>query len=123
MSSSERDYGGEAMLLRFFFQAEDGIRDIGVTGVQDVCSSDLFAFGVARRLLEADTAGVYWFGVHALGESMDERDQLADGRARTFLPMVPPARQGRVEVAVVVPLRHQLNFAADGSVEIGRAHV
>src|SRR3712207_7179550 len=25
----------------FFFQAEDGIRDIGVTGVQDVCSSDL----------------------------------------------------------------------------------
>jgi len=25
----------------FFFQAEDGIRDIGVTGVQTVCSSDL----------------------------------------------------------------------------------
>src|SRR3712207_8771779 len=25
----------------FFFQAEDGIRDIGVTGVPDVCSSDL----------------------------------------------------------------------------------
>src|SRR3712207_8068194 len=27
----------------FFFQAEDGIRDIGVTGVQDVCSSDLIS--------------------------------------------------------------------------------
>ena len=25
----------------FFFQAEDGIRDRDVTGVQDVCSSDL----------------------------------------------------------------------------------
>ena len=25
----------------FFFQAEDGIRDIGVTGSSDVCSSDL----------------------------------------------------------------------------------
>src|ERR1041385_924765 len=25
----------------FFFQAEDGIRDVAVTGVQDVCSSDL----------------------------------------------------------------------------------
>ena len=25
----------------FFFQAEDGIRDHCVTGVQDVCSSDL----------------------------------------------------------------------------------
>src|SRR3712207_148627 len=28
----------------FFFQAEDGIRDIGVTGVSDVCSSDLTIF-------------------------------------------------------------------------------
>src|SRR5690348_17744889 len=27
----------------FFFQAEDGIRDGRVTGVQDVCSSDLHA--------------------------------------------------------------------------------
>src|ERR1035437_1351104 len=27
----------------YFFQAEDGIRDIGVTGVSDVCSSDLSA--------------------------------------------------------------------------------
>src|SRR3989449_6060668 len=26
----------------FFFQAEDGIRDVAVTGVSDVCSSDLF---------------------------------------------------------------------------------
>jgi len=25
----------------FFFQGEDGIRVIGVTGVSDVCSSDL----------------------------------------------------------------------------------
>src|SRR2546422_4326935 len=25
----------------FFFQAEDGIRDVAVTGVQTVCSSDL----------------------------------------------------------------------------------
>src|SRR5256884_1619658 len=25
----------------FFFQAEDGIRDVAVTGVPDVCSSDL----------------------------------------------------------------------------------
>src|SRR3712207_9273848 len=30
-----------SLLLFFFFQAEDGIRDIGVTGVQPVCSSDL----------------------------------------------------------------------------------
>src|SRR5437667_5117001 len=30
-----------AILFFFFFQAEDGIRDRDVTGVQDVCSSDL----------------------------------------------------------------------------------
>src|ERR1039457_7293213 len=29
-------------LFFFFFQAEDGIRDYKVTGVQDVCSSDLY---------------------------------------------------------------------------------
>src|SRR5256886_4443807 len=31
------------LLLVFFFQAEDGIRDLTVTGVSDVCSSDLDA--------------------------------------------------------------------------------
>src|SRR3712207_5816408 len=30
-----------ASFVFFFFQAEDGIRDIGVTGSSDVCSSDL----------------------------------------------------------------------------------
>ena len=33
--------------------------------------------------------GVYWFGVHALGTSADGRDLVADGRARTFIPLVP----------------------------------
>src|ERR1039457_7304819 len=31
----------EVVYSSFFFQAEDGIRDYKVTGVQDVCSSDL----------------------------------------------------------------------------------
>src|SRR2546430_14331073 len=30
------------MFIFFFFQAEDGIRDLTVTGVSDVCSSDLY---------------------------------------------------------------------------------
>src|SRR3712207_8318282 len=33
----------------FFFQAEDGIRDIGVTGGSDVCSSDLVVLARVRR--------------------------------------------------------------------------
>ena len=43
-----------------------------------------------RRCSGADEPGVYWFGVHALGTNAAGRDGVADGRARTFLPYVPP---------------------------------
>ena len=36
-----RGVRGYFLFIYFFFQAEDGIRDHCVTGVQDVCSSDL----------------------------------------------------------------------------------
>src|SRR6266511_709560 len=36
----------------FFFQAEDGIRDFHVTGVQDVCSSDLAVAELVARVAE-----------------------------------------------------------------------
>src|SRR3712207_1890654 len=38
-----RGRAGRTNPIFFFFQAEDGIRDIGVTGVQTVCSSDLLS--------------------------------------------------------------------------------
>src|SRR6267378_6916425 len=38
----------------FFFQAEDGIRDLYVTGVPDVCSSDLASSALARRCLQRE---------------------------------------------------------------------
>ena len=67
------------------------------------------------------TPGVYWFGVHALGSSdTTPSDKVADGRARTFLPVVPrrytdPNRTGTlVDTAIVVPLRAQVSHAADG---------
>jgi hypothetical protein len=75
-----------------------------------------YTFNVPRRLLGADSPGVYWFGVHALGENGQGRDETADGRARTFLPLVPPAREGQLPTALVIPLRHQLVYEADGSV-------
>jgi len=80
--------------------------------------SKSFSLTVDAALLHADTPGVYWFGVHALGQRGDEgRDELAvaDGRARTFLPMVPDGREGRESVSVVVPLRGSLEYADDGS--------
>jgi hypothetical protein len=76
-----------------------------------------FNFSIPRRLLGATAPGVYWFGVHALGEGPEGRDDNADGRARTFLPLVPEARGGQQPIAVVIPLRHQLVYADDGSLE------
>lgn len=76
-----------------------------------------FSFNVSRQLLQADSPGVYWFGVHALGEGPEGRDTNADGRARTFLPLVPEAREGGLPTTVVIPLRRQLVYTEDGSVD------
>jgi hypothetical protein len=61
--------------------------------------------------------GVYWIGVHALGTSPDGRDVVADGRARTFIPLVTEqqARRQSAEVSVVLPLRERVRRAPDGS--------
>ncbi|WGX96811.1 DUF6049 family protein [Nocardioides sp. L-11A] len=81
-----------------------------------------FALRIPQRVLRDvfanPTTGVYWFGVHALGENPDGRDTLADGRARTFLPYVEPGTSARVDTAVVVPLRGRVAHSADG--ELGR---
>ncbi len=55
--------------------------------------------------------------MHALGEGPDGRDDFTDGRARTFLPMVPESRPGRLPTAVVVPLRRQLLHTDAGAVD------
>jgi hypothetical protein len=83
-----------------------------------------FSIEVPSALLAADEPGVYWFGVHALGEGPDGREDGADGRARTFLPMVEPGRR-RVDTALVVPLRHGLPHTPDGRLRdtLGWAHV
>ncbi len=75
-----------------------------------------FSVKVPRAALHVDEAGVYWFGVHALGEGPDGRLPGADGRARTFLPLVPTTRR-QVDTALVVPLRRGASYAPDGSLE------
>ena len=54
--------------------------------------------------------GVYWIGVHALGTSPDGRDDAADGRARTFIPLLSPsmARRSSVPVSMVLQLRERV---------------
>ncbi len=83
-----------------------------------------FALSVPSRLLREEAAagapgpepGVYWFGVHALGEGPEGRDELTDGRARTFLPLLPEEVARPLPLSLVIPLRTPVSYAADGSV-------
>ena len=83
-----------------------------------------FSITVLRSQIGVDQAGVYWLGVQALGTAPDlPRDNLADGRARTFIPLVP--RTGKnpatVDTAIVVPIRENVWITPDGRVDrIGR---
>lgn len=54
--------------------------------------------------------GVYWVGVHVLGEEGSGRDTVADGRARTFMPLLPgpgsaAGQRARTRLALVVPIK------------------
>lgn len=74
-----------------------------------------YSFAIPRRRITATAPGVYWFGVHASGESTSvPRDQVADGKARTFLPLVPANQTAQVDTALVVPLRHSVSHESDG---------
>ncbi len=68
-------------------------------------------------LLITGDPGVYWIGVHALGANTDGRDLVADGRARTFVPLLTrqQSRTRSVPVSVVLPMRERARRAADGS--------
>ena len=58
--------------------------------------------------------GVYWIGVHVLGaNAAGVRDDLADGRARSFIPLVDPGAHA-VSTSLVLPLRRAVQRNADG---------
>ena len=77
-------------------------------------ASASYTVRVPADQLGADEPGVYWFGVHALGQTAAGRDSVADGRARTFLPLVPRT-DTPIDTALVLPVRHQTLHEADGS--------
>ena len=62
-----------------------------------------------------DEEGVYWIGVHALGDSPDGRDDIADGRARTFIPALPRGNAAQ-EASVILSLRSRVWFDSRGRV-------
>ena len=82
----------------------------------DPGESAQFAIRLPQSQITVSAAGVYWLGIHALGEGPELRDGSADGRARTFIPLVPRTKAS-VDTALVIPLRRQVDHAADGRVE------
>ncbi|GGU20400.1 DUF6049 family protein [Nocardioides albus] len=85
--------------------------------IPDLAPGETYSWSltVPRKLLPVTEAGVYWFGVHALGATTPK---TADGRARTFLPLVKePNKPAKAEkVSLVMPLRRSVVYDADGSV-------
>lgn len=80
-------------------------------------ASTRYRLSVTRADLRlSGETGVYWVGVHVLGADDAGRDSVADGRARTFVPLLPPAGspagvQARTRLALVVPLKARVRRA------------
>ncbi len=71
-------------------------------------SSRTFTLRIKRKdIAQVQLPGVYWIGAQALGSGPDGRDALADGRARTFIPLVP--KRATSSVSLIVPLRAHFN--------------
>ncbi|MBA2464403.1 MAG: hypothetical protein H0V42_05435, partial [Nocardioidaceae bacterium] len=74
-----------------------------------------YAVSVNRRDLDiTEEPGVYWIGVHILGAGDDGRDLVADGRARSFVPMMERDAP-RAQVAVTVPVREDVRRDTDST--------
>lgn len=71
---------------------------------------------VPRGALGFREPGVYWIGVHVLGTSPEGRLAGADGRARTFIPLMDP-RGPRATASLVVPLRAAVRRTSQGRLE------
>jgi hypothetical protein len=79
--------------------------------------SSRFTVRLPHSKISVSTPGVYWFGIHALGDGADGR--ITAGRDRTFLPFVPPAvANSRLEqTSLVLPVRAGVTRGSDGAIE------
>lgn len=75
--------------------------------------STAYSLSLPRGDLEiTGEPGAYWVGVHVLGTVDGVRDVAADGRARTFMPLMRP-RGPEAELALVVPIRGRVRHSPD----------
>ena len=89
------------------------------TEVPDLAPGEQATFELSvpvDQLVISGAPGVYWAGVHVLGSSSVGRLEGADGRARTFLPLVP-ARNDGTTLALGVQFRNHVVRAPDGTLE------
>jgi hypothetical protein len=77
--------------------------------------STVYQLSVPRRRLRFSEPGVYWIGVHVLGTNKDGRVDGADGRARTFIPLMP-RRAEAATMSLVLPLRGPVRRTTEGRV-------
>jgi hypothetical protein len=106
--------------------ATDPTQDVGprvtVPGTFDTVDvlepgeSATFSDTVPVELLQTSgQGGVYWIGIHALGDSSVPRDEVADGRARTFIPARPSGDRPQ-EAAVILSLRGRVWYDGEGKI-------
>ena len=78
-------------------------------------SSTSYTLSVPRRRLAiSGEAGVYWLGVHVLGASDLGRDGVADGRARSFIPLME-AGGPATTLSLVIPVKGKVQRESDGT--------
>ena len=80
-----------------------------------------YRLSVPRADLPISRPGVYWVGVHVLGANEEGRDVTADGRARTFMPLLPApgtaaATTTRTRLALLVPVKKPVQRGSAGRV-------
>jgi hypothetical protein len=81
--------------------------------------STTFKVRLPQATLPVTSPGVYWFGVHVLGDDGNGGPRVAVGRDRTFLPFVPASAVApgqHEDAALVVPVRSGVVRGPDGTV-------
>jgi hypothetical protein len=78
-------------------------------------ASTSYTLSIPRAELPAEAPGAYWLGVHVLGQLDGQpRDAVADGRARTFVPLMATGGPS-TSMSLLVPVRATVKRNADGS--------
>ncbi|HEX6247289.1 MAG TPA: DUF6049 family protein [Nocardioidaceae bacterium] len=78
--------------------------------------ADSYRLSVPVDELPFSGPGVYWLGVHVLGTNEEGRVDGADGRARTFIPLMGE-RTPATTMALVLPLRSPVRRTAEGRLD------